>query len=89
MQKKLQNDTQPLSPPPPSYFQSAIPLPHQLSHLPIICNNNKLGMTFLVQMRQSDKYGSVMNDEVINFLFLSGAGLSASIHCLLQDPSHI
>ena len=42
MQKKLHNDTQPLS--------------TQLSHRPIICNNNKLGMTFLVQMRQSGKY---------------------------------
>ena len=76
-------------PPPPSYFQSVIPLPHQLSHLPVICNNNKLGMTFLVQMRQSDKYGSVMNDEIINFPFQCGAGLSAGVHCLLQDPNHI
>ena len=55
MQKKLHNDTQPLS--------------TQLSHLPIICNNNKLGMTSLVQMRQSGKYWSVRNDEIITFTF--------------------
>ena len=55
MQKKLHNDTQPLSP--------------QLSHLSIICNNNKVGMTFLVQMRQSAKYWSVRNDEIITFTF--------------------
>ena len=42
MQKKLHNDTLTLS--------------TQLSHLPIICNNDNLGMTFLVQMRQSGKY---------------------------------
>ena len=43
----------------------------------------------MVQMRQSDEYGSVGNDEIINFHFLPGAGPSASIPCLLQDPSHI
>ena len=46
-----------------------------LSHLLLISNNNKLGMTFVVQMRQSDKYGSVLNDEIMNFHLGSGAGL--------------
>ena len=55
MQKKLHNDTLTLS--------------TQLSHLPIICNNDNLGMTFLVQMRQSGKYWSVRNDEIITFTF--------------------
>ena len=40
-------------------------------------------------MRQSDKRGSVRNDEIINFHLLSGAGLRASIPRALQDPSHI
>ena len=37
--------------------------------------NNKLGMTFVVQMRQSDKCGSLQNDEIMNFHLGSGAGL--------------
>ena len=71
-----------------------ISISHPLSHLShphllIICNNNKMAMTFLVQMRQSDKYGSVRNVKIINFPLGSGAGLSASIPWLLQHPSHI
>ena len=30
-------------------------------------------MTFLVQMRQSNKYGSVRNGEIINLQLVSGA----------------
>ena len=29
---------------------------------PIIYNNNRMGIEFVVQMRQSNKYGSVRND---------------------------
>ena len=29
---------------------------------PIIYNNNRTGIEFVVQMRQSNKYGSVRND---------------------------
>ena len=49
--------------PPPTY-----PIP------PIICNNNTMGMAFLVQIRQSNKCGSVRNDEIINLHLGSGAG---------------
>ena len=49
------------------------PLPH-LSHSPIICNNNAMGMAFLVQMRQSNKCGSVSRDEIINLHLGSGIG---------------
>ena len=33
---------------------------------PIICNNNKMDMAFMVQMTQSNKCGSVRNYEIIN-----------------------
>ena len=82
----------PRNPCPPTYI--LISISHPLSylshpHLLIICNKNKMAMTFLVQMRQSDKYGTVRNVKIINFHLGSGAGLSASIPWLLQDPSHI
>ena len=38
---------------------------------------------FQVQMRQSDKCGSVRNDEILNLHLGSGAGLWVSIPCLL------
>ena len=85
-EKKLIDDTQPQLPHlHPNFTQPST----DLSHLPIICNNNKMDMTLLIQMRQSDKYGSVRNHKIINFHLGSGAGLSASIPWLLQDPSHI
>ena len=37
-----------------------------------------MGMAFLVQMRQSNKYGSVRNGEVINLHLVSGTLESAS-----------
>ena len=40
-------------------------------------------------MRQSNKCGSVRNDEVFNLHLGSGAGPWISIPCLLQDTSHI
>ena len=41
---------------------------------PIICNNNTVNKAFLAQMRQSNKCGSVRNDEIINLHLGSGAG---------------
>ena len=40
--------------------------------IPIICNNNKMDMAFLVQRRQSNKCGNVRNDEIINLHLGSG-----------------
>ena len=34
--------------------------------IPILCNNNTRDVTFLVQMKQSNKCGSVRNDEILN-----------------------
>ena len=48
-----------------------------------------MGITLLVQMRQSNKCESVRNDEIINFYLGSGAGPWISISCLLQGTSHI
>ena len=55
---------------------------------PIIHNNNTMDTEFLVQMRQSNKRGSVRN-EIFNLHLGSGAGPWISIPCLLQDTSHI
>ena len=62
--------------------------PH-LSHPLIIHNNNTMDTEFLVQMRESNKCGSVRNDEIFNLHLGSGAGPWVSIPCLLQDTSHI
>ena len=44
---------------------------------------------FLVQMRQSNKYGSVRNGEIFNLHLGSGANPWVSIPCLLQETNHI
>ena len=41
---------------------------------PIIHNNNTMDTEFLVQMRQSNKCGSVRNDGIFNLHLGSGAG---------------
>ena len=46
--------------------------PLDLSHPPIIPNNT-MDRGFLVQMRQSNKCGSVRNDEIFNLHLGSGA----------------
>ena len=51
--------------PPPTY-PIPIPIPIPPHTYPMICNNNTMGMAFLVQMRQSNKLGSVRNDEIFN-----------------------
>ena len=47
--------------------------PH-LSHPPIIWNNNTMDTAFLVQMKQSNKCGSVRNDQIIKLHLGYGAG---------------
>ena len=77
--------TPPVPPPTPWYKSTT-------SHLfnpPIIHNNNTMDTEFLVQMRQSNKCGSVRNDEIFNLHLGSGTGPWVSIPCLLQDTSHI
>ena len=46
-------------------------------------------MAYLVQTRQSNKYGSVRNDETINLHLGSSVRPWVSIPCFLQDISHI
>ena len=46
--------------------------PPDLSHPPIIHNNNTIDTEFLVQMRQSNKCESVRNDEIFNLHLRSG-----------------
>ena len=41
---------------------------------PIIYNNNTMDTEFLAQMRQSNKCGSVTNDQIFNLHLGSGAG---------------
>ena len=70
--KLRDNNTHPLSPHPNPDMKQ--PSPPHLSHPPIIHNNNKMDTEFLVQMRQSNKCGSVRNDETFNLHLGSGAG---------------
>ena len=74
------------SPPPTPYYQSTTPT---YSIPSISCNNNCMDIAFLVQMRQSNKCGSVRNDGIIILYLGSGAGPWVSIPSLLQDTSHI
>ena len=60
-----------------------------INHPPIIQNNYTMDTEFLVQMRQSNKCGSVRGYEIFNLRLGSGVGRWASIPCLLQDMSHI
>ena len=48
-----------------------------------------MDIEFLVLMRQSNKCGSVRNDEIFNLHLGSGVGPWVSIPCLMQDTSHI
>ena len=56
---------------------------------PIIHNNNAMVTELLVEMRQSNKYGSVMIGEIFNLYLGSVARPCVSVPCLLQDMSHI
>ena len=79
--KKLWDNTHPLSPHP--YHDMNQPPPTYPVH-PMIHNNNTMDTEFQVQMRQSNKCGSVRNDEIFNLHLGSGAGAWVSIPCLLQ-----
>ena len=71
--KKLLDNTHPLcSHPHPDMNQPRPPL--HLSHPHIIPKNNTMDTEFLVQLKQSDKCGSVRNDETFNLHMGSGAG---------------
>ena len=67
--KKYINNYQ-IVPPTPSYKST----PPDLSHPPIICNNNTMGIEFLAQLRQSSKCESVRNDEIFKLHLGCGAG---------------
>ena len=83
--KKLWDNTHSLSlHPHPDMNQPPPPIPS-----PIIHNNNTMDTEFQVQMRQSNKCGSVRNDEIFNLHLGSGAGPWVSIPCLLQGTSYI
>ena len=88
VKKKKQTMEQypPLVPPPTPWYESTTP---HLSLSPIIHNINTMNTELLVQMRQSNKFGSVRNDEIFNLHLGSGASPWVSIPCLVQDTSHI
>ena len=61
-------------PPHPHPNMNQPPPPSPPTYPPIIHNNNTMDTEFLVQMRQSNKCGSVRNDEIFNLHLESGAG---------------
>ena len=69
--KNLQDNTHRLSP-----FSHPVinQPPPPISPPPTICNNNTMEIEFLVQMGQSEKCGSVKNDDIFNLHLESGAG---------------
>ena len=71
-------------PPPTPWYKTTTP-----TYLPIFYNNNTMGIEFLVQMKKSNKCGSVRNGEIFNLHLRSDPSPWVSIPCLLQDVSHI
>ena len=69
--QKTMRQYPPAVPPPTPCNESITPY---LSHPPIIHNNNTIDTEFMVEMRESNKCGSVMNDEIFNLHLGSGAG---------------
>ena len=65
--------------PPPTY--STPPPP------PSICNDDTMDMAFLVKLAQSNKCGSVRNDEIINLHLGSGAGLKSASPASCKTPA--
>ena len=61
----------PLLPLPTPSYKSTTP---HLSHSSSICNNNTMGIEFLVQLRQSNKCESLRNDEIFNLHLGSDVG---------------
>ena len=58
---------------PPPTPRHKLTTPH-LSHPPIIYNSNTVDIEFQIQMKQSNKCGSVRNDEILNLHLGSGEG---------------
>ena len=87
--KKKNKQTERWYPPLPSHPLPDINQPPPPFSSPIIHNDITIDTEFLVQMRQSNKFGSVSNDEIFNLQVRSGAGPWVIIPCLLQDTSHI
>ena len=52
-----------------------------------ICNDNTMDMAFLVKLRQSNKCGSVRNDEIINLHLGSGAALESASPASCKTPA--
>ena len=61
----------PCAPPTPSYKSTPPPPIYPIPS--IICNNNTMGMPFLIRIRQSNKCGSVKNDHLFNVQLGFGA----------------
>ena len=76
------------TPCPPTHTMIWINHPHR-SHPSIIHNNNTMDTEFLVKMRQSNKFGTVTNDQIFDLHLGSGADPWISIPCLLKDTNHI
>ena len=55
--------------------------------LPIIHINNIMDTEFLVQMRQSNKCGSVRNDEIFNLHLGSGVVLESASPASCKTPA--
>ena len=81
----LWDNTYPLFRQPTPWYESTSP---DLSHSPIINNKNTMDTEFLVQMRQSNKCGSVRHDKIFYLHLGSGVSPSLSRSCLLRDTSH-
>ena len=81
---KLWDNTHPLSPYPHPDMNQPSPT-YPIPPLFLITMDTEL----LIQMRQSNKFWSVRNDEIFNLHLGSGAGPWVSIPCLLEDTSHI
>ena len=82
-EKKKNHKMKPIPCIPPSQPHTNINQPPlHLSHPPIIYNNNTMDMEFLVQIRQTNKCGSVRNDEIIHLGSLVQAlGSASSASC--------
>ena len=74
-------------PPPTPWYESTTPPP--IPSPPIIHNNNTMDTELLVQMRQSNKFESIRNDQISHLHLRFGAGTWVSRPWLLQDTSRI
>ena len=84
--KNLSDNTHPL---PPTHTLIWINHPPPIPSPPIIHNNNTMDTELLVQMRQSNKFGSIRNDQISHLHLRFGAGTWVSRPWLLEDTSRI